>query len=145
MISFATAQRLKQAGLKWQPAVYDFFAIPDRQMDGTVFVLSDMLVTMEVIQNVQVASFQGASEWALDSLVTEETVWLPREDQLRQAAEEILLASGRPEVQLTSGLSGCACTIHWQGERRVFEAGEASEAYAAALLYILQERKESEA
>lgn len=129
---------LKQAGLKWQPALHDFFAIPDRQMDETVFVLSDMLVTMDEIMGMRVVSFQGASEWALDSLVTDETVWLPREDQLRRALEEILLTSGRPGVSLKSGLEGCSCTIHWQGAQQAFTARDASEAYAAALLFVLQ-------
>jgi len=138
MVSLNTALKLKKAGLEWQPALHDFFAIPDRQMDETVFVLSDMLVTTDEILGIRVVSFQGASEWALDSLVTDETVWLPREDQLRRVLEEILLASGHPEILLKSGLEGCSCAIHWHGARYVFIAQDASEAYAAALLHVLQ-------
>ena len=47
MISTATALRLKQAGLIWQPAVLDCFAINGRDLDDKVFVISDMLVTVE--------------------------------------------------------------------------------------------------
>jgi hypothetical protein len=137
MISLATARKLKDAGLAWDPALFDFFAIPDRWMDEKVFVISDMLVMVEMLQDMQVVSFQGASEWALDSLVTDETVWLPSEAQLRQALEAALLETGRPEVQLTSGLSGCRCTISFNGQVFSFEAADASEVYAAALLHIL--------
>lgn len=138
MISLATAKKLKRAGLQWQPALLDFFAIPDRQMDEKIFVISDMLVTVDILQGMQVVSFQGASEWALDSLVTRETVWLPREEQLRQALEAALLATSRPELHFTSGLSGYRCTIQVHDQALTFDASDASEAYAAALLYLLR-------
>jgi hypothetical protein len=32
-----------------------------------------------------VLGFNGTTEWALDSLKTEQVLWLPREDQLRDA------------------------------------------------------------
>ena len=136
MISLATALALKNAGLTWVPADLDSFAIPDRQMDERVFVISDMLVTVDVLQGLQVVAFQGASEWALDSLVTTEAVWMPREDQLRLALEAALLASGRPELRMTSSLNGCRCEITHEGQLKAFEAKDASEAYAAALLYL---------
>ena len=138
MIKLDTAKKLKAAGLAWQPALLDFFAIPDRSMDEKVFVISDMLVTVDILQGMQVVSFQGASEWALDSLVTNETVWLPDESQLRQALEAALLGEGRPEFQLAGGLGGCRLTIHFHGQALVFEDADASEAYAAALLYCLE-------
>ncbi|HEX7976622.1 MAG TPA: hypothetical protein VF498_19590, partial [Anaerolineales bacterium] len=102
MISLDTSQKLKAAGLTWVPALFDFFAIPDRHMDEKAFVISDMLVTVDVLQGLQVVSFQGASEWALDSLVTTDAVWLPSEAQLRQAVESALLAAGRGELRLVS-------------------------------------------
>ena len=137
MISLTTALALKAAGLTWMPMNYDFFAIPDRQMDERVFVISDMLVTVDVLQGLQVVAFQGASEWALDSLVTTEAVWMPREDQLRLALEAALLASGRPELRMASSLNGCRCEILQNGQLVGFEAKDASEAYASALLYML--------
>jgi hypothetical protein len=119
------------------PTNLDLFAIPERQMDERVFVISDMLVTVDILQGLQVVAFQGASEWALDSLVTTDAVWMPREDQLRLAVEAALLATGRPELRLTSSLIGCRCEILQEGQLMAFEAKDASEAYAAALLHVL--------
>ena len=137
MISLSTALELKSAGLTWMPMIHDFFAIPDRHMDERVFVISDMLVTVDVLQGLQVVAFQGASEWALDSLVTTEAVWMPREDQLRLALEAALLATGRPELRMASSLNSCRCEILQYGELMGFEAKDASEAYASALLFLL--------
>lgn len=137
MISLETARNLKSAGLTWVPALHDFFAIPDRSMDERVFVISDMLVTVDLMQGLQVVAFQGASEWALDSLVTTDAVWLPSEEQLRQALEASLLAAGRPELRLACGLNGCRCEITHDNQPLAFEAANGSEAYAAALLHVL--------
>ena len=138
MISLKTSIQLKQAGLVWVPTVNDFFAIPDRGMDEKLFVISDLLVTVEQLQGMQVVSFQGASEWALDYLVTADTVWMPREDQLRQALEAALLQDGHPEVRLVSGIKACRCSILFGGKRLPFRAADACEAYAKALLHVLE-------
>lgn len=137
MISLNTALKLKKAGLSWQPAHLDFFAIPERNMDERIFVISDMLVTVDIIQGMQVVSFQGASEWALDSLVTVEAVWLPREDQLRQILEAVLMRQGWLDLRLVSTLRGYSCQIRYEGKELTFEETDASEAYAQALLYLL--------
>jgi hypothetical protein len=138
MISLISAIELKKAGLRWQPRNLDFFAIPDRDMDSRIFVISDMLVTIDLIQGRQVVSFQGASEWALDSLITTDAVWIPREDQLRDILEAGLIEGGRPEVLLNSSLSGYRCRIKHLDREMVFEHTDASEAYAAALLFLLR-------
>lgn len=138
MISLSTARQLKDAGLQWQPTLHDFFAIPDRGMDERVFVIGDLLATLEMVHGQQVVAFQGASEWALDDLATGELVWLPREDQLREALEAALLPRGRPEVRLDCSLDSCRCTIQHQQQTLTFSAGQADEAYAAALLYLLR-------
>jgi hypothetical protein len=138
MLSLETAQKLKIAGLTWLPAIYDFFAIPDRSMDEHVFVISDMLVTVEMLQGLQVVSFQGSSEWALDSLVTTDAVWLPTETQLRQALEAALLVFSRPELRLSSGLMGCKVEFQFSGQVQSFEHSDASEAYAASLYFVMQ-------
>jgi hypothetical protein len=138
MISLQLARRLKNAGLQWQPALNDFFAIPDRSMDERIFVISDLLATLEILQGQEVVAFQGASEWALDDLATGELVWLPREDQLRQALEGALLERGRPELRMDCGLDGCRCTIQPQNKKLTFRARQADEAYAAGLLYLLE-------
>ena len=139
MILLETAKRLKLAGLEWLPAVNDFFAIPDRDLDERTFVVSDIQATIEMIQGSQVVAFQGASEWALDDLQTSELVWLPREDQLRKALGEILLARGHVWLSLECDQHGCTCTISHPGLSRSYHADNASEAYAAALLDLMAE------
>lgn len=116
----------------------DFFRLPDRHMDERVFVISDMLVTVDVMQGLQVIAFQGASEWALDSLVTTEAVWVPTETQLRLALEAALLDWGRPELRLTSGMSGYRLDFILQDEAISLEGGAADELYANALLKALK-------
>ena len=139
MITLETACKLKKAGLVWEPALHDFFAIPDRELDDSVFVISDVQVTVESIFGAQVVSFQGASEWALDSLLKDEAVWLPSEEQLRDALEVVLLKAGESGVQLFSDLDGCRCMVSVGGERLKFSASQASEAYAKAFLFLLKE------
>ena len=138
MITLDLAMQLKEAGLTWHPALLDFFGLPDRQMDERIFVISDMLVTVDLLQGMQIVSFQGASEWALDYLVTTDVVWLPTEEQLRKALEAALLSTGRPELRLTSTLTGCRLDFAYGDGLRTFEADSASEAYAAGLLYLLK-------
>jgi hypothetical protein len=137
MITLEAAIQLKAAGLKWVPAVHDFFAVPERNLDERLFVISDMLVTVEQLSGKQVVSFQGASEWALDYLLTAEAVWMPREDQLRRALEAVLFANSGWRLELVTDENGCRCLIPWGEEELVFEAEDASQAYAAALLFVL--------
>jgi hypothetical protein len=139
MISLSLARQLKEAGLAWQPANYDFFAIPDREMDERVFVISDLLATLETIQDQQVVAFQGSSEWALDDLPAGESVWLPREDQLREALEAALAAQSSPDLHLDCSQAGCRCTIWLNGLPLTFHAAQADEVYALALLHLLTE------
>jgi hypothetical protein len=139
MISLTTAIQLKEAGLKWVPALHDFFAIPERNLDERLFVISDMLVTIEQLSGMQVVSFQGASEWALDYLLAAEAVWIPREDQLRKALEAILFTKPGWRFELAADENCHRCMIPWGEEELVFEAEDASQAYAAALLFLLNQ------
>ncbi len=141
MISLQTARQLKEAGLTWRPALLDYFAIPDRGLDERIFVISELLATLENIHDQSVIAFQGASEWALDDLPTEEMVWLPREDQLRQALETtLLLTTGRPEIRVICGVDGYQCTIWRAGQPMTYKSRDLSEAYAAALLDVLRDK-----
>ena len=137
MISLDKALELKNAGLNWKPALNDFFAIPDRDMDEKIFVISDMLVTIDFLQGIQVVSFQGASEWALDSLVTDETVWLPSDEQLLHAIEAAMLERGAYSILLRSTLKGYECEIRYEGGKKLIEGKQVSSIYADALLYLL--------
>jgi len=137
MISLITAIELKEAGLKWVPALHDFFAIPERNLDERLFVISDMLVTVEQLSGMKVVSFQGASEWSLDYLLAAEAVWIPREDQLRKALEAILFAKPGWRFELVVDENSHRCLVPWGEEELVFEAEDASQAYAAVLLFLL--------
>ena len=83
MISVDLAVRLKAAGLAWTPASGDRFHLPDRDLDDTVFVLSDMTIETADLPTGRVVKFNGTTEWALDSIEETEVVWLPHEGQLR--------------------------------------------------------------
>jgi len=137
MISLPTANLLKGAGLRWRPALHDFFAIPERGLDERVFVIGDMLANLELLHGSVVVSFQGASEWALDSVLLSEVVWMPTEGQLRQAIEELLLGQGVNEFRLVGGLAGYRCEIRLPDGWRTFTGRDASEVYAQALLSLL--------
>jgi hypothetical protein len=138
MISLALALELKEAGLEWQPAMHDFFALPDRLMDDKLFVISDLLVNIEQLQGIQIVSFQGAPEWALDYLVTSDVIWVPTETQLRQRLESALLAGGRLDLALNTTIASVRLKMVYRGQVLSFEARDAQEVYARALLYILR-------
>ncbi len=136
MLSFATARRLKQAGLVWHPALHDFFVLPEHGLDDRVFVIAEMPASVAELQGQTVFTFQGAVEWALDFVATTEAVWLPAEAQLRQALEARL-----PEARLTLEVTAEAYTVTLapSGAPLSFRASSAEEAYAAALLHHLNQ------
>jgi hypothetical protein len=84
VIALEQGMALRDAGVRWCPADGDHFAIPDRDLDDRVFVLSHMVV--EVIDSPvgPLLAFNGTTEWALDSIEVDEVVWLPLEHQLRE-------------------------------------------------------------
>lgn len=142
MISIETALKLKKAGLEWQPQENDFFAIPFRELDERVFVISDMTVIVEILQGQNAITFNGAAEWALDYLIVTEAIWIPREDQLRSELERRLVQRGelQPVVSLFTTSDGYTCEIQSKGEKQRFEDFGASECYAAALLHVLENK-----
>ncbi|MCO8272295.1 pilus assembly protein CpaE [Actinoplanes sp. TRM 88003] len=130
MIGVQLAQQLREAGLGWKPALGDRFAIPDRDLDDEVFVLSNMTIEVHAMPEGRVIGFNGTTEWAMDDVELDETVWLPREDQLR----ELLGGTFRA---LRRGPAGYEVDIDLLGEERTFTAGSAEEAYASGLLHLL--------
>ncbi len=125
--------------MQWQPAVNDFFAIPDRGMDGEVFVISDVFANVEWLRGHLAVTFHGAAEWALDHVLVTEVIWLPSEAQLREELQRRLVEKGPAEVHLIGTQEGCVCEFRVGGQQLRFESPDASGAYAAALLYVLQE------
>ena len=138
MISLHLARKLKAAGLVWQAATNDFFAIPDRGMDDRLFVLSDMQAQLDIFRGWPVVTFHGTAEWALDYILTSEVVWMPREEQLRDALLSHLSREAGIELNLTFAESLYTCSITWAGEVKQFQAPSAADAYAKALLLILK-------
>ncbi|MFZ1395441.1 MAG: hypothetical protein WAS33_01010 [Candidatus Promineifilaceae bacterium] len=138
MISQALAVQLKEAGLVWHTSIHDFFAIPERDMDGRIFVLSDMMVTMELLRGWPAVMFHGTSEWAMDYLLTHEAVWLPTESQLREKLEEELGVRNGRFHQLRRQDENYVCEISLNGANLQFTAVDPNEAYGQALLTLLK-------
>ncbi|MCO6453589.1 MAG: hypothetical protein J5I90_22595 [Caldilineales bacterium] len=137
MLSLATAKRLREAGLNWQPAELDFFAVPLPDLDEHIFVVSSITVMAEPIQKQLALTFHGVTEWALDHVWAGEAIWLPSEEQLREAIEERLIGQPDSALTLTTTPLGYRCDLHRHGQTHSFADFEASEAYAAALLQLL--------
>jgi hypothetical protein len=130
LLGVNVAQQLKDAGLSWKPALGDRFAIPDRDLDDELFVLSNMTIQIYNLPEGRVIGFNGTTEWALDDLEIEEAIWLPREDQLR----ELLGGTFRLLRRIDTGFQ---VEMDLLGATRSFVAGTPEEAYAAALLDLL--------
>lgn len=130
MIGLEMAKELKEAGLIWKPGTGDRFAIPDRDLDEEVFVLSNMTIEVYNVPEGRVIGFNGTTEWALDDVEIEETIWLPREDQLRELLGGTFRSLSRTEA-------GYDVEMDLLGEARTFTAGTPDGAYAAALLHLL--------
>ncbi|HEY8302663.1 MAG TPA: hypothetical protein VIG48_12250 [Jatrophihabitans sp.] len=129
MISLDLARKLRDAGLRWDPAPGDRFVVADRGMDEEIFTLSDMTVEMHEFPDGQVIGFNGTVEWALDSVEARNSVWLPSEAQLRER-----LGGAFRRLCRTDG--GFLVEIEVAGRSSVFESGDVAEAYGLALLYL---------
>jgi hypothetical protein len=131
VIPVALAAQLRAAGLAWKPAPADRFAIPDRDLDDEVFVLSHMVIEVHTMPEGQVIGFNGTTEWALDDVEKDEAIWLPREDQLRE-----LLGGTFHRLERTGDGYRVVATIG--GETAKFAAGTPEEAYGFALLQLIE-------
>jgi hypothetical protein len=138
MIGLETACKLKAAGLHWEPAQGDRFAVPERGMDDRVFVINDMATIIEMIQGAEMVTFHGTPEWALDYVYLGEAVWLPEEGQLRQLLEDRLATEGVTVYDLLFVDERFTCRFEWREEALAFTAGDAVDAYAAGLLRVMQ-------
>jgi hypothetical protein len=131
VISFDLAHRLHDAGLTWSPANGDRFWLPDRELDQTVFTVSDMVVEVRDRPAGRVLAFNGTTEWALDDVDEHESVWLPRLDQLLDILDTRFLSltarSGGYVVRLQVG----------QGQQEHFDV-DAADAAARAVLSLLE-------
>ncbi|SEH74003.1 MULTISPECIES: hypothetical protein [unclassified Leifsonia] len=130
MITEDIARQLRAAGLRWQPASGDTFAIDRPDMGGERFTVSDMTIEPHHFDTGTILGFNGTTEWALDSLAVEDALWIPREDQLRE-----LLGGTFRDLARTA--DGYRVTVLIGSEERFFEDEDAATAYAEALLSLI--------
>lgn len=133
MISVDLARRLHDEGLLWSPMPGDRFVVDRPTMEQDVFHLADMTVDVHHLVGGSVIGFNGVAEWALDSVDLEETLWLPREDQLRAVLGHDFVGLGMQE-------SGYAVVALVDGDPLTFTHRDAEEAYGLAVLEVLRQR-----
>lgn len=132
MITVELAQRLRAAGLTWEPASGDRFVVPGTDLEQ-VFTIAEMVVEAEDVPGGRIVRFNGTTEWALDSLDATRALWLPREDQLRTLL-------GRRFARLEALPDGLVVVLD-DGTRHADT--DAERAYARALLEVLSTPGES--
>jgi len=130
VITLELAERLRDAGLEWEPGPGDRFVVPDREMDDEIFVVSNMTVEVHDFPTGRVLGFNGTVEWALDSIEYSEVIWLPRESQLR----ELL---GDAFVRLEAVAPGAVVEVATPGGRQRHADVDPERAYARAVLAML--------
>lgn len=133
MITRELAEALRARGLVWVPESGDRFLVPDRDLDDEVFVVAGMSIEVSDLPTGAEMRFNGTVEWALDSIQQSEVIWLPREEQMRDALGERFLrlesVTGGYAVVLTptDGTDREERSVDFDVER----------AYARALLSVL--------
>jgi len=110
MLDHALARRLRDAGLRWRPRAGDRFAIETPGFDGDVFTLSDMTIEVHEYPTGTELGFNGTTEWALDSVAADDSLWLPREDQLRELLGPVFRGLARHVDTVTGLATGGAST-----------------------------------
>jgi hypothetical protein len=131
MISAELARALRTAGLSWAPASGDRFIIDMPDLADQTFVLSDLTVDVHDIHGQRVLGFNGTVEWALDSVLVDQALWLPHEDQLRTALGAVFerLETVAPQqFRVVVSIDDAAID---------FVDDDASAAYGRALLHVL--------
>ncbi|MBF4462833.1 MULTISPECIES: pilus assembly protein CpaE [unclassified Rathayibacter] len=132
MISSELARALRTAGVRWTPSSGDRFCV--ERLDGEVFTVSDMTIEAHEYPSGTVLGFNGTTEWALDSVALDDSLWLPREDQLR----ELLRGAFRSLHRIVTAEEVLfAVEIELRDSARSFEAESAENAYAEALLALV--------
>jgi hypothetical protein len=142
MIGIEMAEKLKEAGLAWQPSKGDQFVVPGGGLEDQVFLLSDMAVIIESLKGHPAVTFHGTPEWASDYVFVVDTLWLPNESQLRLQLQQHLAEAGAPVFDLLYLDGAYTCRFENRGEALAFSAKDAAEAYAQALLYLLSAKNE---
>lgn len=131
MISIPLATALQLAGLRWTPSAGDRFTIPQPELEGEVFTISEMTVEAHEYPTGTVLGFNGTTEWAMDSVEQEQALWMPREDQLRDLL-------GGTFVRLEREDDGFRVVCRSGGDTEEYADADAAEAYGKALLALVE-------
>lgn len=135
VLSVSLAKELRRAGLVWKPALFDFFHIPDRDLDDRKFVIADMSIDIQILADgIGAFTFNGAVEWSLDYILTQDVIWLPTEAQLRA-----LLAHRFTGLERTD--AGYRVSLTDETGNHQFEGPTAAEAYGWAVLSTLSRNR----
>jgi len=116
--------------LSWTPANGDMFYIPRPEIAESIFLVSDMVVELITRGGDSRFHFNGTVEWALDSVESDQVVWLPRENQLRELLEGHFLSLDATADGFVVTVSGPGRAHHTEPEK------SAEDAYARALIYV---------
>ncbi|MFJ3384428.1 MULTISPECIES: pilus assembly protein CpaE [unclassified Curtobacterium] len=135
MITVELAKTLRDAGLRWNPATGDRFVIDKPGVDDDVYTVSEMTVERHDHPSGTILGFNGTTEWALDSVTAAESLWLPREDQLRELLGPafvglIRVAAGDRVVHTVTAVIA--------GADRSFAAADPAIAYGEALAAYIE-------
>ncbi len=130
MVTIDLAVRLNAAGLRWTPASGDRFAVPGREMDEDVFVLSDMTIDVHESRTGTIIGFNGTTEWALDSLEQKDAVWIPSESQLRERLQGTFL-----RLEREGAVHRVVVAV--SSREVALEHEDPAQAYGLALLYLI--------
>ena len=130
MIDLSLALALRESGLRWHPQAGDRFTVSAPEMADDVFHLADMVIEARQLESGMIFAFNGTTEWALDSVEQEKTVWLPDETHLRTAL-------GSAFVSLTRRDGKHVVTLAVDGAENDFCDAEVENAYAQALLEFI--------
>ena len=136
MIDIELARRLKRGGLEWLPAERDCFVVPDRGMDDQIFVVNRLTTLIQSFHGQPTVTFHGTSEWALDDVLLTEVIWLPSESQLRETIADRIGPDAPLRLDRTA--RGYRCQLAVAERLAEYEASQAEDAYAVALLALLE-------
>jgi hypothetical protein len=143
MISIQLARALRRSGLRWSPVPGDHFCI-ERLVDSAdaldaneVFVISDMTIEAHAYPSGTVLGMNGTTEWALDSVELEDSLWLPREDQLRDLLGKAFRSLRR--VVQDDAAAQFQVELERSGRTMVYEDADPAEAYGNALFALMTE------
>ncbi len=130
MITLELALALRESGLEWHPAAGDRFTISAPEMAEEIFHLADMVIEVRHLEAGTIFAFNGTTEWALDSVEQDKTVWLPNETHLR-------IALGSAFAQLTRDEGRHSVAVSIDGDTQMFSDPDVENAYGQALLAVL--------